>query len=86
MAACSLLCVAALPFRKPPRKPAAVARPTMPGRVYRPVIGHQQHHVEAFGAAQRIDRLLRGLRDRTCDINEVLTEISTPMWRPSALR
>src|SRR5712671_550859 len=53
----------AFPFRKPARKAAAVALRPVPCRVYRAVISHQQHNIKALGAAQRIDRLARGLRD-----------------------
>ena len=40
----------------------------MPCAVYRAIVRHQQHDVETPGAAQRIDRLLRGLRDRAGDV------------------
>ena len=45
---------------KASRKPAAVALAAVPCRGDRAVVGHQQHHVEALGAAQRIDRLAAG--------------------------
>ena len=60
----NLVSAARFPFRKPAGKPAAVALAAVPGRVDRAVVGHQQHHVEAPGAAQRIDRLAGRLRDR----------------------
>jgi hypothetical protein len=41
-----------------------------------------QHHVKAFGTAQRIDCLLWGLRNRSATLKKVFTEISTPMRRP----
>ncbi len=40
----------------------------MPGRGHRTIAGDQQHDVETFRTPQRIDRLLRGLRDRACDV------------------
>jgi hypothetical protein len=54
--------------------------------VHHAVIGRQQHHVEAFGAAQRVDRLAWVCVIGPATLNEVLTEISTPMRRPSAFR
>ena len=40
----------------------------MPGGVDRAIVGHQHDGIETLGAAQRVDGLVRGLRDRTCDI------------------
>ena len=40
----------------------------MPGGGDGAVAGDHNHHIEPGRAAQRIDRLLRRLRDGTCDI------------------
>ena len=54
------LVAALVPLRQPAGEPAAVALAAVPGRGDGAVVGHQQHHVEALGAAQRIDRLVPG--------------------------
>jgi len=40
----------------------------MPGRVHGAVVGYHDDGIEPLGAAQRIDRLLRRLRDGTRDV------------------
>ncbi len=57
-----------LPFVIPAGKSAAIPLAAMPGRMDFAVACHQHHDVEPLGAAQRIDRLLRGLRNRSRDI------------------
>src|ERR1700753_4092065 len=57
-----------LPLRQPTRETPAVTFAAMPGCGNAAIACDHQHDVEPFGAAQCIDRLIRGLRDGTCDI------------------
>jgi hypothetical protein len=58
----------AFPNRERSREPAAILLAAVPGCVDGAVSSDQQHDVEAFGAAQCVDRLRRCLRDRTCNV------------------